>query len=49
MADDTDRVGELMQKFSICTMSTWNSSELRVRPMAANLKRADNAIQKPFQ
>jgi len=44
MAEDIDRVWELMQKFSICMMSTWNGSELRVRPMAANLKRDDNEI-----
>lgn len=44
MAEDIDRVWELMQKFSVCMMSTWNGSELRVRPMAANLKRDDNEI-----
>jgi general stress protein 26 len=44
MADDTQRVWELMEKFSICMMSTWNGSELRVRPMAANLDRERNEI-----
>lgn len=44
MADDTDRVWELMQRFSVCMMSTWNGRELRVRPMAASLKRDENAI-----
>ena len=44
MAEDIERVRELMQKFSICMMSTWNGSELRVRPMAANLARDQNEI-----
>jgi general stress protein 26 len=44
MAEDIERVWELMQKFSICMMSTWNGSELRVRPMAANLAREQNEI-----
>jgi len=44
MADDTDRVWELMQRFSICMMSTWNGQELRVRPMSANLRRGQNEI-----
>jgi general stress protein 26 len=44
MADDIDRVWELMQKFSICMMSTWNGSEQRVRPMAAQLQREQNQI-----
>jgi general stress protein 26 len=44
MADDIDRVRELMEKFSICMMTTWNGSELRVRPMAANLAREQNQI-----
>ena len=44
MADDTQRVWDLMEKFSICMMSTWNGQELRVRPMSANLKREDNQI-----
>ena len=39
MTDDTQRVWELMEKFSICMMSTWNGQELRVRPMSANLNR----------
>jgi general stress protein 26 len=44
MADDIDRVWELMQRFSVCMMSTWNGRELRVRPMAANLAREQNEI-----
>jgi len=44
MADDIDRVWELMQKFSVCMMSTWNGDEQRVRPMAANLDRENNQI-----
>ena len=44
MTDDTQRVWELMEKFSICMMSTWNGQELRVRPMSANLDRERNAI-----
>jgi general stress protein 26 len=44
MADDIDRVWELIQHFSICMMSTWNGRELRVRPMAANTDRGSNEI-----
>lgn len=44
MTDDTQRVWELMEKFSICMMSTWNGQELRVRPMSANLNRERNEI-----
>jgi len=44
MTDDTQRVWDLMAKFSICMMSTWNGEELRVRPMSANLARERNAI-----
>ena len=44
MTDDTQRVWELMEKFSICMMNTWNGHELRVRPMSANFDRAHNAI-----
>jgi len=44
MTDDTHRVWELMEKFAICMMSTWNGQELRVRPMSANLNRERNEI-----
>lgn len=44
MADDIDRVWKLMERFSICMMSTWNGRELRVRPMAANLNRGHDQI-----
>ena len=44
MADDIDRVWDLMGRFSICMMSTWSGRELRVRPMAANLAREQNEI-----
>lgn len=44
MADDINRVWDLMGRFSVCMMSTWNGRELRVRPMAANLAREQNEI-----
>jgi len=44
MANDIERVWDLMQRFSICMMSTWNGSEQRLRPMSAHLKREDNQI-----
>lgn len=44
MTDDTHRVWELMEKFTICMMSTWVGQELRVRPMSANLNRERNEI-----
>jgi general stress protein 26 len=45
MTEDTQRVWDLMEKFSICMMNTWNGEELRVRPMSANLDRERNAIR----
>jgi general stress protein 26 len=44
MASDTDRVWELMQKISICMLTTHDGKRLRSRPMAAFVRREDDAI-----
>ena len=45
MADsDSDRVWELMEKISICMLTTHDGERLRSRPMAAFVRRDDNAI-----
>jgi general stress protein 26 len=44
MADDTDRVWELMKKISICMLTTWDGRELHARPMGAYVRREDNAV-----
>ena len=44
MASDTDRVWELMQKISICMLTTHDGERLRSRPMAAFVRREDDAI-----
>ena len=33
MADDIDRVWELMKKISICMLASWDGHELHARPM----------------
>ncbi len=44
MADDIDRVWELMKKISICMLATWDGRELHARPMGAYVWREENAI-----
>jgi general stress protein 26 len=41
---DSDRVWELMKKISICMLANWNGRELHARPMAAYVRREENAI-----
>jgi general stress protein 26 len=41
---DIDRVWQLMKKISICMFTHWDGQELRARPMAAYLRREDNAV-----
>jgi general stress protein 26 len=41
---DSDRVWELMEKISICMLTTHDGERLRSRPMAAFVRRDDNAV-----
>ena len=44
MAGDADRVWELMERISICMLTTHDGGRIRSRPMAAFVRRGDNAI-----
>jgi general stress protein 26 len=44
MSDDAERIWNLMEKFPVCTLTAWNGSELRSRPMAAFVRRRNDAI-----
>jgi general stress protein 26 len=44
MADDTDRVWALMEKISICMLSTRDGEQIRSRPMGAYVRRQENAV-----
>jgi general stress protein 26 len=41
---DVDRVWKLMEKITFCMLANWNGKELRSRPMAAYLRREEDAI-----
>ena len=41
---DIDRVWELMEKISICMLTTHDGERLRSRPMAAFVRRDDDAV-----
>jgi hypothetical protein len=43
-ANDVDRVWELMDKISICMLTTHDGDKLRSRPMAAFVRREDDAV-----
>ena len=44
MASDTDRVWELMEKISICMLTTHDGEQIRSRPMAAFVRRDEDAV-----
>jgi len=44
MASDTDRVWDLMEKISICMLTTHDGAQIRSRPMAAFVRRDEDAI-----
>ena len=44
MASDTDRVWELMEKISICMLTTHDGERIRSRPMAAFVRRDEDAM-----
>lgn len=44
MNDDAERVWDLMEKISICMLASWDGRELTSRPMAAFVRRKNNAV-----
>ncbi len=44
MSDDAEGVWDLMGRFPLCTLATWDGSELRSRPMAAFVRRRNEAV-----
>jgi general stress protein 26 len=44
MSDDSERVWDLMERFPVCTLTIWDGVELRSRPMAAFVRRRNDAI-----
>lgn len=44
MASDAARVWELMEKISICMLTTLDGDRIRSRPMAAFVRRDENAV-----
>lgn len=44
MANDTDRVWDLMEKIGLCMLATKDGNTIRSRPMAAFVKREDGKI-----
>ena len=43
-SSDVDRVWELMEKISICMLTTHDGARLRSRPMAAFVRRGEDAV-----
>jgi len=43
-ASDVDRVWELMDKISVCMLTTHDGEQVRSRPMAAVVRRDDDAV-----
>ena len=43
-ASDVDRVWELMDKISVCMLTTHEGEKIRSRPMAAFVRHADDAV-----
>ena len=44
MSDESERVWDLMEKISVCMLANWDGKELRSRPMAAFVRRKNNAV-----
>lgn len=44
MSDDSERVWDLMERFPLCTLVTWDNDRLRSRPMTAFVRRRNEAI-----
>jgi general stress protein 26 len=44
MADDANRAWTLMEKISICMLSTRDGEQIRSRPMGAYVRRQENAV-----
>jgi general stress protein 26 len=44
MSDDVERVWDLMEKIPVCMLASWDGHELTSRPMAAFVRRRNNAV-----
>lgn len=44
MANDIDRVWQMMDKISICMLATWDGNHLHARPMGAYPDRRENTV-----
>jgi general stress protein 26 len=44
MSDDAEHTWNLMERFPLCTLATWDGKELRSRPMTAFVRRRNEAI-----
>lgn len=44
MSDDAEHAWNLMERFPLCTLATWDGNELRSRPMTAFVRRRNEAI-----
>lgn len=43
-SNEVERVWDLMEKISICMLTTWDGNNLHSRPMDARSRRAENAV-----
>ncbi len=44
MSDEAERVWDLMERFPLCTLATWDGNELHAAPMSAFVRRRNEAI-----
>ncbi len=44
MTDEAERTWDLMERFPLCTLATWDGGELRSRPMIAFVRRRNEAV-----
>ena len=44
MSDEAERTWNLMERFPLCTLATWDGGELRSRPMIAFVRRRNEAV-----
>ena len=44
MSDEAERTWDLMERFPLCTLATWDGNELRSRPMTAFVRRRNEAV-----
>lgn len=44
MGDEAERIWDLMERFPLCTLATWDGGALRSRPMIAFVRRRNEAV-----